>query len=266
MTRPPKKTLIVAPVTIKSNGNYTNQKRTALFEKVMTEIQNCPNADVVIFPAGFYKTKGKPNTVYSWIEEKVKAILQAKSKSTTVCLGIDGRNGKDQVAIAVNYKGIIASGRKFYPTKREKDFIEKAPSIVALEGNLSRTFEVKGRKVFLAVCYDVYGITQKKPLNPGVDIVFALVHRFTPRGEGSGHQYFAKNGFAGVSKQWGCPVFGTAVFFNRTIPPLWPTGVIWNQGNRSTKNWKYTDNPISPFSEFQVVDEQESALVKLYRS
>lgn len=52
---------------------------------------------------------------------------------------------------------------------------------------------------------------------------------FGIRGYGpSGDVDFARKGFAGASQQWDCPVFGTAVFFDRAIPENWPTGVRYH--------------------------------------
>lgn len=67
--------------------------------------------------------------------------------------------------------------------------------------------------MFLAVCYDSFGIKHQKLRKRGVDLVFDLIHGFYPKGEGgSGEVYFAKHGLAGAAKQWNCPVFGAVVF------------------------------------------------------
>ena len=63
----------------------------------------------------------------------------------------------------------------------------------------------------MAVCYDGFGIKQKGISNFGIDVILDLVHGFGDD-YGVGHQYFAKHGFAGASKEWNCPVFGAAVF------------------------------------------------------
>jgi hypothetical protein len=101
--------------------------------------------------------------------------------------------------------------------------------------------------------------------NPDIDMVFNLVHKFNPRPEPcSSTQYFAMYGFAGSSREWGCPTFGAAVFFNRPIPPRWPTGVLWNQGAKGIKSWRYTDNPLKHLEEFEVENVTEKALVRAY--
>jgi hypothetical protein len=124
---------------------------------------------------------------------------------------------------------------------------------------------------------------QKSLPNPGVDIILNTVHQFTPRckckkepcecGTASGDVDFAKKGFTGASKQWNCAVFGSVAFlalqgkwrrYRRNIPPNWPSGVYWNQGNKSRKNWCYKDNPIEPKDTFGVSIKEGRAEVRIY--
>ena len=91
------------------------------------------------------------------------------------------------------------------------------------------------------------------------------VHRFNPKGEpSSGDVYFAKNGFAGASKEWNCLVFGAAVFFKREVPDRWPTGVYWNCGSKSVQKWSYNDNPIKPVSLFSIKVTEGTAHIRIY--
>ena len=62
--------------------------------------------------------------------------------------------------------------------------------------------------------------------------------------------------------QWDCPVFGAVVYFNRPIPERWPSGVLWDQGDKNLRFWKYDDNPLK-YSEKFTVDEG-IALVRMY--
>ncbi len=55
---------------------------------------------------------------------------------------------------------------------------------------------------------------------------------------------------AGASKQWKCPVFSSAVFFDREVPERWPPAVMWNKENLSTQKWKYDYNPITALNTF----------------
>jgi hypothetical protein len=156
----------------------------------------------------------------------VWGILSEKERNIIVSLGIDGKVGqyaKDQTGIAINKDGIEAIGRKFHPSPQEKGHVELAKDHLSKEENKSRVFDLNGRRYFLCVCYDSFGIKQKGIPNFGIDVILELVHGFYPKGEGSsGDVYFAKHGFAGASKQWGCPVFGAATFSNREIPERWP--------------------------------------------
>ncbi len=55
---------------------------------------------------------------------------------------------------------------------------------------------------------------------------------------------YARKGFAGVAKSWECPVFGAAVFFDRTVR-RWPMGVKWDFGKMSVKAKGITYKAIS---------------------
>ena len=171
--------------------------------------------------------------------------LQAKEEDGKLNIHMEGNYAGDQIGLAVDRDGIKAIGRKFHPAPQEKGHIKLADDYLSKEGGKSRIFELNGVKYFMCVCYDTYGIRHKNIPNPGVDIVLNLVHSFYPAGEGSsGTSYFAKHGFAGASKQWDCPVFGAVVFFRRNILQNWPTGVYWNQGSKSTTEWRYVYNPL----------------------
>lgn len=170
-----------------------------------------------------------------------------------------------QIAIAVSKGGIDAIGRKFHPSPQEVEHVELAKDYLYEEDGKSRVFELNGVKYFMCVCYDSYGVRHKNLPNPNVDVVLNLVHCFYPRGVGpSGDTYFARHGFAGAAKQWDCPVFGAAVFFDRNIPERWPSGVYWNQGDKSTQKWQYKDNPVKSQNEFEVNIKEGIALVKIY--
>lgn len=257
--------LNVATVTIRSRGKYTNASRAELMAKVLQKIGS--SVDAVVFPAGFYRTRGRPSTQIDGFVQHCESLVRSTSNDImVVCFGIDGRSTKDQIAVAVGSNGILGAGRKFHPTTEEAGWAETANSADAKEMGYPRVFEVKSKRIFLAVCYDGFGIRHKGLMNPGVDIVFDLVHAFYPPGEGgSGDPYFAKHGFAGASKQWGCATFGAAVFFKRHIPPNWPTGVMWNQGNKSTQRWRYSENPLKPYREFQVSCKTEKTLIRLFK-
>ncbi|CAK7037031.1 hypothetical protein [Tissierella sp.] len=260
MTENIEKDLKIGTVLIESFGPPDKY----MLAKIIKEIGN--HIDILIFPAGFYETTNKPDSYYNDIEKEITDIINQENLDIIVCLGIDGRKGKDQIGLAINKLGIISVGRKFYPTDSEKGFILAAKDYLADEGGYSRLVEVKNRKFYLSICYDGFGIRKLNLSNPGVDGVINLVHGFHRQGfGGSGEVYFAKHGFAGTSKQWGCVTFGSATFFNRHIPENWPAAVLWNQGHKSTSQWKYTDNAIQPVNEVAVQAKNEIAKVRIYK-
>jgi len=267
----PKSKEWVATVVLQSNEQYSNEERMNVLSKVVKRLGNSSGDGVILFPGGwFYTDKEKPSTKYDWVEKRIKDILGEIKEHIVVCTGIDGsvdeeNYSNDQIGIAVSKNGIEAVGRKFHPASQEKGHVKLAESHSSEEDGKSRIFELNGVKYFMCVCYDTYGVRHKNLPNPGVDVVLNLVHCFYPKGEGpSGESYFARHGFAGASKQWKCPVFGTAVFFNRAIPERWPTGVIWNQGDKSTQKWKYEYNPLKYSEEFKFDITEGIALVRMY--
>jgi len=212
------------------------------------------------------KTRGEEPI---WLGRKnVRGILGKKERNIVVCLGIDGRvaqYARDQIGIAISKRGIEAIGRKFHPAPDDRGHIELAKDHLSKEENKSRVFDLNERKFFLCACYDSFGIKQKGIPNFGIHVVLDLVHGFYPKGKGgSGDVYFAKHGFAGASKEWGCLVFGAAVFFDRKIPERWPSGVYWNQASKSTQKWKYADNPIEPQKEPKLEIKEGVASVRIY--
>jgi len=262
----------IVTVVLQSNEKYSNEERMNVLSKVVESIlEKCSGNGVILFPGRMFSTgESEPKTYYNELEEAVKRILGKTERNIIVCTGIDGSvdvegYSHDQIGIAISKEGIEAIGRKFHPAPQEKGHVELADDVSSKEDGKSRISELNGVKYFMCVCYDTYGIRHKNLINPDVDVVLNLVHCFYPRGEGpSGESYFARHGFAGASKQWKCPVFGTAVFFNRSIPERWPTGVYWDQGDKSTPKWKYEDNPLKYSIEFPVDISEGKALVRIY--
>lgn len=234
----------IVTVTLQSMSTekHGNETRLETLNKVVSEYIE---SDIILFPAGFfyYRSYNKHRIIESL--EEVASILRAHSSNAVICLGVDCNNSRDQLAFAIAQSGVLACGRKFHPTEDENHVINIADSFNCKEMDLERIFTKSGKKFYLAVCYDVFGIRHQKTSNPDVDAILTLAHRFYPRGRGpSGDVDFARKGFAGASAQWNCPVFGTAVFFDRPIPDQWPTGVLWCEQNKSVKVFKYTDNQM----------------------
>ena len=240
------KKIAVRTVLIESNDNYSNASRGKIVEKVINLYKE--GSSILVFPGGTYKLDKITQKNLEAIGKEVKNYLSKSKADIIVCLGVDSSdyNMVHQLGMAVSKKGILAIGRKFHPTAGEKHEIKKAESANAKEFGYDRTFTFQGKKCFLAVCYDGFGIKHQNLRKRGVDLIFDLIHGFYPKGSnlGSGDVYFAKHGLAGAAKQWDCPAFGAVVFFNRPVPPNWPSGVIWTKGKLSTQKWKYVDNPL----------------------
>lgn len=256
----------VATVILQSNSDehYSNDDRMAELSTIVDCIVKETSGDgVILFPGGWFCTDEKePRTIYGWVEKQIKNILEKTKPHIFVCIGIDGSMGADcgntQIGLAVDRDGVNAIGRKFHPAPQERGLVELAPNYLSDEDGKSRIFELNGVKYFMCVCYDTYGIRHLDLLNPDVDVVLNLVHCFYPVGEGpAGISFFTRHGFAGASRQWKCPVFGTAVFFNRSIPDNWPTGVYWNQGDNSTRDWSYAYNPVKYEDKFEINTEKD---------
>lgn len=263
----------IATVLLQSDEHYSNEERMNALSGVINAIFGGTLGDgVILFPGGMFCTaEHEAKTYYNKLEASVKSILDKTDRNIIICVGIDGcvdKNGyaHDQIGIAVSKNGIEAIGRKFYPAPQEQDRVKRAENYSSNEEGKSRIFELNGIKYFMCVCYDTYGLRHNELSNSaGVNVVLNLVHCFYPKGEGPcGESYFARHGFAGASKQWKCPVFGIAVFFNREIPERWPSGVYWNQGDKSTQKWKYEDNPLKPSRDISVDIPEGKAMVRIY--
>jgi len=243
---------------------HNEDRLNVLSTVVQSVVEQSTGDGVILFPAGMFYTGDKAaKTYFNRVEETLKPVLEQTTNHIIVCTGVD--SARDQIALAVDKTDIIALGRKFYATAPGEGPITPASDYLDKEDGKSRIFELNGTSYYMCVCYDIFGLRHQNLSNPSVDVALNLAHAFYPKGEGpSGEPYFAKHGFAGASKQWGCLVFGTAVFFRPEIPEHWPTGVYWNQGDKSTTKWKYSDNPIKPADSFETEIEEGATLIRWY--
>jgi len=147
---------------------------------------------------------------------------------------------REQFSLAINQKGIIAVARKFYHID---DSVKLATSPFEMENKKERFFQVKNRKAYLAVCYDVFGISRLKISNTTYDFVLNVVHGFDSSG---GDSDFARKGLAGAAKKWGLHVYASAVFANNRNALNWTSGIRWTHGDNSVKDYKYDDIRIKP--------------------
>lgn len=266
-------------------GHTDNQKRLNLLLKILKETSsNTRGSGILLFPAGYFQTSHfKPSTKYQqWIKPIKRELNKIKNRRIVLVFGVDGRNAskgrlpifKDQIALAVDRKGIVAEGRKFYPTAGEKNTTVLAKDYLTKENGKPRMFILSGKTFYISTCYDLYG--QKHFPNPGVNGVLNLIHQFTSRcqcetdickcGSASGDVYWAKNGMAGASMKWKCPIYGSVVFYNRKIPERWPSGVMVGANIKNTKTWRYEDNLIDKDEESNVILPKETATYQFFNS
>ena len=230
---------------LESDKTYDNSTRIKLLEDVLSHAER--DTDVIVLPAGFLSYRYLNTVRIKLIERKISSVLKKSRSNAIVCFGVDNHSGEHQLGFAITKLGVQAIGRKFFPTADEKDWIQAAKRINEQEFGFNRVFNVHGKKVFLAVCYDGFGIKHQKQGLENIDFVVDVIHQFAKKGEGpSGEVYFAKHGLAGAAKRCDCPVLASSVFFNREIPTRWPSGVIWRSGKLSTQKWKYDDNGVKP--------------------
>ncbi len=224
---------------------------------------------VVVLPGGWLRF---PCATDAPINDLLAPVCEScrGRPNLALVLGVDRKdragNSAHQRAAAVTSSGVQALARKIFPHSDEADYLERAPAWDAQEEGLGRIFEFHGRRAFLAVCYDVFGIKRLKPGNPRVDAVLSTVHGFVPKGNpGSGESMFARHGFAGASMEWRVPVFASAVFNERRVPNSWPSGVHCKERAVSTKQWSYSKNRISPAATLEMELEQERAVVRVFQ-
>lgn len=210
-----------------------NNEKFELLSKIVTHLEN--TTDVLVLPAGFLNSKNKkPETIFEETEETIVKLLNKLSSKLFVCLGIDGRNKSDQLALTINNTGIIAIARKFHHTNND---ICLADNAFSLENGKERQFSVKSKHGYLAVCYDIFGISQLKLQNElKSDFIIGVIHGF---GNSGGDSDFARKGLAGASKQWRIHSYASAVFSDNRNPTNWTSGVAWRHGDKSVKDYKY---------------------------
>jgi hypothetical protein len=115
----------VATVVLQSNGHFSNEDRLQLLSSVLRAVTARTTGDgVIIFPAGWFQAgPQEAKALYGWVEAQIVPLLQQEQpRQPLVCVGVDGRkNGlaRDQIGLVLTRTGIIAIGRKFYPTEQE---------------------------------------------------------------------------------------------------------------------------------------------------
>jgi hypothetical protein len=259
------KEVSIVTVTLECEGGEASENncRYEILKKVVAKYGK---KDIILFSGGFFTVSALGSDEETKVVNDIHQLLTDMNLDTTVCLGIDIGKGKDkdklsdkenaehkdQIAIAIDKSGIRAKGRKFYPAPnikggkgkiREKGKIKLAESFNCKESGYDRIFECKGKRFYLAVCYDIFGIRHKKIAKPETDAILNTVHYFNPSGQkGCGYVFYVRYGFGGGSLHWDCPVFGAAVFFERKVPDTWQPAFLCKDKKQNLKSIEYADN------------------------
>lgn len=213
--------------------DIANSDKFGLLSNILSHLT--ADTDILILPAGFLNSRSKrPETIFDEAEKEVMKLIKKYNDNLFVCFGIDGRHKTDQLALTVSKAGIIAVARKFH---HMDDSIKLADNAFALEHNKPRHFQIKGKRPYLAVCYDIFGISKFKLDNENdYDFIIGVIHGF---GSSGGDSDFARKGLAGAAKQWRVHSYASAVFSDNRNPTNWTSGVEWTHGSASVKDFTY---------------------------
>lgn len=213
--------------------HIANAEKFELLSNILAHLKS--DTDILILPAGFLNSKNKrPETIFDQTEKELTKLIKKYNDKLFVCFGIDGKRKTDQLALTISKAGIIAIARKFHHMDNS---INLADNAFALENNKQRHFRIKGKRPYLAVCYDIFGISKLKLVNEyNSDFIIGVIHGF---GSSGGDSDFARKGLAGAAKQWRVHSYASAVFSDNRNPTNWPSGVAWTHGSASVKDFTY---------------------------
>jgi hypothetical protein len=239
-------------ISDKNWDGISNSYKMNLLSEIVSHITK--TTDILVLPAGYFNSKNKkPYDIFPLITEAISGQIKAINPNLKICFGIDGRRKKDQLAIAIEKTGVISIARKFHHINKE---INLSESPFAKEDGQNRYFFIRGKRAYLAVCYDFFSISQKKVINNDkFDFIIGTIHGF---GSNGGESDFARKGMAGASKQWEVHSYASAVFSSDRNPDKWPSGVKWHLGQASVKESNYENIRINatkevlPFSSGEV--------------
>ncbi|MBW6480672.1 MAG: hypothetical protein K0B37_14685 [Bacteroidales bacterium] len=243
-SKPKAKTIRICTALFQIQSNnwdkIINSNKIGLLSNILSHLPK--ETDILVLPAGFLNSiSRRPETIFNETEKGIIKLIKKFNTNLFICLGIDGRNKTDQLALTITSSGIVAIARKFHHNTNSVDLAENA---FALEHNKQRQFLIKGKRPYLAVCYDIFGISRLKLVNEiNCDFIIGVIHGFDNKRRGDSD--FARKGLAGASKQWGVHTYASAVFQENRNPTNWPSGVKWKHGNASVKGFKYDQIKIS---------------------
>lgn len=218
--------------------NIQNSLKVSFLSEVLQSISK--STDILILPAGFINSGYSPaSSIIKDYELQITNLIKDNCKELVICMGIDGKNKKEQLAIAVDKSGIISVARKFHHMDNS---VQLASTAFDTELNHQRYFDIKGKRTYLAVCYDIFGISRNNLRNEvNCDFIVGVIHGF---GKSGGDSDFARKGLAGAAKQWNVKAYASAVFSNSRNPTNWTSGVVWKHGDKSVKDFTYNDIKI----------------------
>jgi len=251
------------------NDRKNEDRMDALHRIIQFLAKTYPGTGIVLFPGGYFHSGTDGVTAYiptvvDAIEPFLRDVQNTTSSSVVVCLGVDGRvllnegpeerYDANQVSIAISKDGLIAYGKKFYPTDDiEARVVDLAADYVSPEkiGNTqySRIFSHAERSFYLAECNDIKGL-RNYPKPDSVDGILNCVHGCYNRNDGPTCSYFVRLNFGGASKDWRCPVFGAAVFFKRKIAEKWRTGMFYRMWDRDPIQCETDENSLTPIQTY----------------
>jgi hypothetical protein len=271
----------VITVTLGSKGDTMPEEkyRTEILEEIVRKFGK--EGGIILFPAGFYHIPDLGSKKEDGIINNVVNLLKETESESVVCLGIDAGEGKiigkpsvknetghndDRIAVAINSSGVVAKGFEFMPTKERKNKTNPAEFFHGKKAGYDRFFEHKGKRFYLAVCYDSLSIRKYKIEKPEIDVVLNLVHYFTRSKKGHGYSNFIRYGFGGASRYWKCPVFGSTVFLDReNVPDEWQPVFRCSDKVQNLPNIKNEDNLLTHDELYHGIStEHENAVCHLY--
>lgn len=228
----------VNPKTLKGQSGMTSglDLLHSLIQKV------APDTRVLLLPGGFFDSGyAKPDQLIAEIDQKIPKILKEEGKNLVVVLGIDGQNMDDQLQVAYDQTGRIATARKFHNVGTEN--LAKGP--FETEMGQHRTISVDGKSMYMAVCYDVRGVRDHKEFIRKYGVILNSVHYLNT---GGGSVDFARKLYGGASQFSRSTVIGAAFFSDNLKKENWASGIFVPDSQLKTgiRNLKYADIKLKP--------------------
>lgn len=97
----------IATCSIEAWRASDNRNRSVLLRQILKSIKG--NADMVLFPAGFYIDVNENDTFIETNVDMIREELIMHSSDIVVCIGLDMRDGMDELCEASHNSSIINS-------------------------------------------------------------------------------------------------------------------------------------------------------------